>query len=109
MLTVAARPHSHAAGPVATPLHSWESRAYALPEAVFARQFGMSAAAVSSAVAASKAKYYPYFRRGAGGTLPEDLRNHTYFSFATVSEIYTPHFVDFYFLLFSLIFFVAMV
>ncbi|KAG5175057.1 hypothetical protein JKP88DRAFT_351689 [Tribonema minus] len=64
------------------------SKAYQIPETVFVRQTGRSAAAVRAAVEASQAKYFPYFERGAGGpgSLPTDLRNHTYYSFATYAQ-----------------------
>jgi hypothetical protein len=47
---------------------------------------GTSESALQSAIRASETKYFPYFERGAGGSgsLIQDLRNQTYYSFATV-------------------------
>ena len=61
-------------------------RVYTLPEAVYKDMTGTSEAELRRAVAASEAKYLPFFERGAGGAaaLGSDLRNQTYYSFKTV-------------------------
>jgi hypothetical protein len=51
---------------------------------------GTSESALQSAIRASETKYFPYFERGAGGSgsLIQDLRNQTYYSFATVRVVH---------------------
>eukprot|EP00953_Heterococcus_sp_UTEX-ZZ885_P007577 4582-Heterococcus_DN1.PRE.3 len=63
-------------------------KVHRIPETVYMQLTGTSESALQSAIRASETKYFPYFERGAGGSgsLIQDLRNQTYYSFATYAQ-----------------------